>query len=182
MTNTTEIPNEEAVIRQSVTDPESFRPLYEKYFKKMFLFLHHRLGDKEIAADLTQQVFLKALKGLSKFQYRGLPFSAWLYRIAINECNQHFRKSKQTRIVTLDDADVSHLYEELTTDQTLENLHQKLPGILQKLTADELYLIELRYFESRPFAEVGAILEITENHAKVKTYRVIEKMKKLFLL
>jgi RNA polymerase sigma-70 factor (ECF subfamily) len=178
----TEILDEEAIIRQSVTDPESFRPLYEKYFKKIFLFLYHRLGDKETAADIAQQVFLKALRGLSKFQHKGLPFSAWLYRIAINECNQLFRKSKQIRIVTLDDADVSHLFEELTTDQTLENLHQKLPGILQKLTADELYLIELRYFESKPFAEVGAILEITETHAKVKTYRVIEKMKKLFLL
>lgn len=181
MIATTEIQQEEEIISRSVADSESFRPLYEKYFKRVFLFILRRVADQETSADLAQQVFLKALVGLGKFQHRGLPFSSWLYRIAINECNQHFRKSKQNRIVTLDDADVAHLFEDLTAEHSLESLHQKLPDILQQLNPEELYLIELRYFESRPFAEVGAILEITENHAKVKTYRVLDKMKKLFV-
>lgn len=82
--------DEDVLIKRSQSDPEAFKPLYEKYFKKIYLFIFHRTGDKELAGDLSQQVFLKALKGISKFQLRGLPFSAWLYRIAINECTITF--------------------------------------------------------------------------------------------
>ena len=85
--------NEEEVLTLSRTDPEAFKSIYTKYFKKIFLFVLHRIGEKQISADITQQVFLKALMGLSKFQFKGLPFSAWLYRIAINECNDFFRKT-----------------------------------------------------------------------------------------
>jgi RNA polymerase sigma-70 factor, ECF subfamily len=173
--------NEEVIIKQSQTDSEAFRPLYEKYYKRLFLFLLHRTGERESAADLCQQVFLKALKGLSKFQFRGLPFSAWLYRIAINECNDFFKKTKRERLVTLDDVGLNHLFEEMTAENTIEELHRKLPSILQQLQEDELQLIELRFFEGRQFKEIGDILQITENYAKVKTYRVLDRMKKLFL-
>lgn len=87
--------DEEGFLIRSQTDPEAFRYIYTKYFKKIFLFVLHRVGEKQISADITQQVFLKALTGLSKFQFKGLPFSAWLYRIAINECNDFFRKTKK---------------------------------------------------------------------------------------
>jgi len=66
--------NEETILKQSLSDPEAFKPIYEKYFKRIFLFLLHRTGDKEIAADLAQQVFIKARTGLSKFQFWRLPF------------------------------------------------------------------------------------------------------------
>jgi RNA polymerase sigma-70 factor, ECF subfamily len=174
--------DEDMLIKRSQSDPEAFKPLYEKYFKKIFLFVFHRTGDKELTGDLTQQVFLKALKGISKFQLRGLPFSAWLYRIAINECNDFFRKSKRTRVVMLDDSITENLFEELTADSQIEELTRKLPTILQQLKQTDLQLIEFRFFEGRSFREIGLLLEITETHAKVKTYRALDKMKKLFLL
>jgi len=173
--------NEEEILKRSRIDPEAFRPLYEKYYKRLYLFLLHRTGEKESAADLCQQVFLKALKGQSKFQYRGLPFSAWLYRIAINECNDFFRQAQKIRTVTLDNGGIAHLFEEMMAENTMEELHRKLPLILQQLDHQELHLIELRFFEGRHFKEIGDILQITENYAKVKTYRVLDRMKKLFL-
>lgn len=173
--------DEEEILRQSQSDSQAFRPLYEKYYKKLFLFLLHRTGEKESAADLCQQVFLKALKTISKFQFRGLPFSAWLYRIAINECNDYFRKSKKTRCVTLDQAGADQLYEEITADHSQEELQKQLPAILEKLSEEELQIIELRFFEGRPFKEIGDILNVTENNAKVKTYRALDRMKKFFL-
>jgi RNA polymerase sigma-70 factor, ECF subfamily len=173
--------DEELIIKRSQSDPEAFKPLYEKYFKKIFLFIFHRVGDKELTADLTQQAFLKALKGISKFQLRGLPFSAWLYRIAINECNDYFRKAKRARVVMLDDTIAETLFEELTANDRIEELSLKLPTILQRLNADDLQLIEFRFFEGRSFREIGLLLDMTETHAKVKTYRTLDKMKKLFL-
>ncbi|NJM24972.1 MAG: hypothetical protein HC859_05145 [Bacteroidia bacterium] len=88
---------EEDVIRASQRDPSAFRPLYEKYYRTLFRFILYRVADKEVTADLTSQVFLKALLHLDKFQLRGFPFSSWLYRIAINECNDFFRKTKKAR-------------------------------------------------------------------------------------
>lgn len=176
-----ELRDEELLIRNSQADPEAFRPLYEKYFKRIFLFVHHRVGDKTISADITSQVFLKALLNINKFSFRGLPFSAWLFRIALNECNDFFRKNKRYRLVTMEEGMVDLLYEELTSETRLEDLRQQLPYILQKLSVDELQIIELRFFEQRPFKEVGDILGISETYAKVRVYRILEKMKKLFL-
>jgi RNA polymerase sigma-70 factor (ECF subfamily) len=171
---------EEEILHQSQSDAQAFKPLYERYYKKLFLFILHRTGEKERAADLCQQVFLKVLTNINKYQFRGLPFSSWLYRIAINECNDYFRKSKKTRYVTLDNINIDQLYEEITADHSQEELQKKLPDILEKLTEDELQIIELRFFECRPFKEIGDILNVTENNAKVKTYRALDRMKALF--
>jgi len=76
---------------------------------------------------------------------------------------------------------IDHLHDELTADSSVQDLEERLPGILQKLSVDELQLIELRFFEQRPFKEIASILSITETYAKVKVYRVLDKMKKYFL-
>ena len=119
-----ETQDEESVILKSQADPEAFKPLYEKYFRRIFLFIHHRIGEKALSADITSQVFLKALLNLNKFSFRGLPFSAWLFRIALNECNDFFRKNKRHRLVTMEEGMVDHLYEELTAETRLEDLRQ----------------------------------------------------------
>jgi RNA polymerase sigma-70 factor (ECF subfamily) len=141
----------------------------------------HRVGDKALASDLTSQVFLKALIHLKTYKSRGLPLSAWLFRIALNECNDYFRKNSRYRIVTIENENVEHLFEELTEDCRLDDLRARLPSILQMLTEEELQIIEMRFFEQRPFKEVAEIVGMSENYAKVKVYRILEKMKKLFL-
>jgi RNA polymerase sigma-70 factor, ECF subfamily len=176
-----EILLEEEAIQKAKKEPRAFRVVYEKYYKKIFLFILHRVGDKEQSADIAGQVFLKALVNLNNYTFRGLPFSSWLYRIAVNECNDFFRKNKRDRLVVLEDDHVENLYEEMFGEDAQEELRQKLPTILAKLKPDELQLIELRYLEERQFKEVAEILNISENYAKVRTYRILEKMKKLFI-
>ena len=172
---------EQDIIRQAKEDARAFKPLYEKYYKPIFLFVLHRTGDKDISADLTSQVFLKALAGLNKYEFRGLPFSSWLYRIAINECISFFRKNKAVRLVVLEDHHADRVYEEMFGESIAEDLKRNLPRILEKLKPAELQVIELRYLEGRPFKEVAEMLNISETHAKVKTYRILDKMKKLFI-
>lgn len=172
---------ENSLIEKCRLDPQHFKVLYERYFKRIFLFVLHRVGDKAISADITSEVFLNALVNINKYSFRGLPFSAWLFRIALNECNDFFRSNSKHRIVTLQDEMVDNLFEELTAENKIESFRQQLPAILEKLSVPELHVIELRFFEQRPFKEVGDILGITETYAKVKVYRVLDKMKKLFL-
>lgn len=172
---------EAELIRKATVDPHEFKPLYNTYFKEIFRFIHKRVGDKELTADLTQQVFLSAITNLGKYQVRGAPFVSWLYRIASNLCMDYFRKSKRVRYVVIDDASLNGLVDELTSNQTLDEWHARLPHILEQLTVEELQLIELRFFDLLSFREVAQILEITESNAKVRTYRILDKMKKLFM-
>ncbi len=172
---------EEDVIRKAQHDPHAFRPLYEKYYKPIFRFVLHRIGEKQITADIASQVFLKALQKLPQFQLRGLPFSSWLFRIAVNECNDFFRKTKRQRLVVLEESDAENLYEEMFGNEAINELKVRLPAILEQLSPEELQYIELRFMEGRPFREIADIIGISENYAKVKTYRILDKMKKLFV-
>lgn len=173
--------SDEDIIARAKLNPKAFRPLYEKYYKKIFLFVLHRVSEKQLSADITSQVFLKALIGLEKYQVKGLPFSSWLYRIAINECNSFYRKNKRARMVVLEDFHAEILYEEMFVENTAEELKIRLPFILEKLKSAELQLIQLRFLEARSFREISQILNITETYAKVRTYRILDKMKKLFI-
>lgn len=168
-------------IEQAKVNPSAFRPLYENYYKTIFLFVLHRVGERELCADITSQVFLKALQNIKRFQHKGLPFSAWLYRIAINEINDFFRSQAKHRFITIEEKQLLALHTDLTDELSMEHLQLRLEELLQRLDPDELHLLELRFFESRPFKEVAAILNITEVYAKVKTYRTLDKLKKYFL-
>ena len=169
------------IIGLAKKDPAAFKPLYEKYFKRIFLFVYHRIEDRNLTSDLTAQVFLKALTRIDQFNERGLPFSSWLYRIAINECNDFFRKNKRARVVYVEEPAFNQLFEEMFPDNPREELEKKLHVVLGKLKPEELQIIELRFFEDMPFKMVAEVLNITETYAKVRTYRTLDKMKKIFL-
>lgn len=171
---------ENEIIAMAKNDPAQFRPLYESYFKRVFLFVYHRVEDRDIAADITSQIFLKAMQRLHQYNFRGLPFSSWLYRIAINECTDYFRKTKRAKVVYVEEVPFHRLFDEMFSDDLQSELEKKLHLVLQKLKPYELQVIELRFFEEMSFKEVADILNITENHAKVRTYRIIDKMKKIF--
>lgn len=167
---------ENELIEKAKSNPKEFEGLYNEHFQSIFLFLFKRLGSKEEAADLTSQVFLKALTHLKKYTSYGVPFSSWLFRIATNELNYYYRKSSKQRHVLLTDTIIENMNEE--TGLNLEDMFIQLAKGLQTLKLEALQLIELRFFEKRSFKEIAAILEVTENNAKVKTYRVLDQLKK----
>ncbi len=169
---------EKIQIESAKQDPKNFEVLYDKYFFKIFTFILSRVNDKEHTADITSQVFLKVLINIKNYKYRGLPFSAWLFRIAINECNQFFRDTKKSRTVVLNEEFSEALVNEITTEDTNDAEHRKLGVIIKSLKMDEVLLLELRFYENKSFREIGYILDITENYAKVKLYRLLGKMKK----
>ena len=100
--NREEIAIEEMQIRAAQEYPAKFSVLYDKYYKFLFLFIFKRTREEELTADITSQVFLKAMLHLKKYQFRGLPFSAWLFRIALNEIHSHYRKQKNHRTISID--------------------------------------------------------------------------------
>ena len=172
---------EESIIEEAKKDPACFKWLYEKYFKQIFLFIHHKVENRNEAADLTSQVFLKAMVRLHQYESRGLPFSSWLYRIAVNECVDFFRKNKRSKVIYVEEASFRNLFDEMFPEDISEELEKKIHLVLNALSESELQIIELRFFESMPFKMIAEVLETSENNVKAKTYRLLEKMRKIFL-
>lgn len=167
---------EKELIEKAKKNSKDFEEVYNVHFQRIYLFIYKRVGDKHIVSDLTSQVFLNALTSLKKYEHKGVPFSSWLFKIAINELNYYYRKSSKQRVVVLTDAIAEQVQEEAGLN--LEDVFNQLSKALQSLKKEALELIELRFFEKRSFKEIGTILEVTENNAKVKTYRVLDQLKK----
>ena len=118
------------------------------------------------------------MQNLNKFEFRGVPFSAWLFRIAINEINLFFRSEKKNqRCVNLTDIHINTLFEEMETEPQVDR-HKLITLLLEQLSAHEIQFLELRFFEGRSFKEMAYLLGLTEVNAKVKTYRIIKKLGK----
>ena len=174
-----EIQLEWAQIQKAQSDRQQFRPLYQRYHEGIFRFVFKRVADESLTADITSQVFLKALQKLDRYQFKGVPFSAWLYRIASNEVVQHYRDAKKNRVVCINDSQLDDLAEEMEYSDTRHQLKDKMVECLNVLKEDELQLIELRFFEKLPYRQIAEIMGLTESNAKVKTYRITEKLSKI---
>ena len=168
-------------IQAAQKNPKLFKPLYERYYRDIFLFIHKRTAEETLSSEICSNVFLKAMQKINKYTYKGVPFSAWLYRIASNEVSQHFRTSSKQRIVSIDSNQVQDLADEISYDFKRDELEQKLTHCLNHLSEQDLTLIELRFFDQKPFKEIADILGLTESNAKVKTYRITKKMKTLIV-
>jgi RNA polymerase sigma-70 factor (ECF subfamily) len=168
-------------IQKAKVNPADFAPLYRKYYDQIFRYIVQRIQDEELAFDVTAQVFMKAMNNLSRYEYRGVPFSSWLYRIAKSELYQSFRDKKSEKTVHFDTnllGNVSHNDDE----EDFEPERRKLFKSLSLLNQKDLVMIEMRFFEKRPFKEIGELMGITENNAKVKTFRALDRLRKLFLV
>lgn len=168
---------EQQLIEAAKLNPEKFGPLYDKYYKQIFGYVYQRMDCKETAFDLTSQVFLKALTNIEKYEYKGVPFASWLYRIAHSEVMQLFRTKKNARTINADVGDLKHICEEVE-EEYMEQYQKILMTVIKDLPEDDLQLVELRFFEKRAFKEIAEILNITETNAKVKLYRILDKVKK----
>ncbi|MGL4596746.1 MAG: RNA polymerase sigma factor [Bacteroidia bacterium] len=168
---------EQVLVEAAKQNPEKFRPLYDAYYERIFRYVYQRVDDKEMAFDVTAQVFLKAITNLHRYQFKGVPFASWLYRIAQSEVYQLFREQKAQRTVNVDTASLRDMADEMEDDQYGPYI-DILKTAVADLEEEDMKLIEMRYFEKRPFKEIAEILDMTENNAKVKVYRILERLKK----
>lgn len=173
---------ESEAIELAKKDKRHFGVLYEQYFDQIFRFVFKKVGGKEeITGDLTQQTFMKAMANISKYEDRGLPFSSWLYRIAQNETLMYFRSQKKTYYVSVEDTQITELSMEaklISTEYMSTEEQEVLVQVLNGLEESQLEIIELRFFQEMSFKQIAEIYSISEASAKMKTYRILEKIQK----
>jgi RNA polymerase sigma-70 factor, ECF subfamily len=166
-------------VQAAQLDPRCFEPLYRAYYKRIVTYVHHRVDDQETAFDITAQVFYVALNQLPKFRARGVPFGAWLFSIAYTELQQWYRKKNRAKIVHIDAEGFCELRENVQSHTTADD-DNALYQALEKLSSEEMEIINLRFFEKRSFAEICGITGLGESACKMRVYRTIEKLKKHF--
>ena len=174
-----EIRKEQEIVERSKKDAKAFGELYEKYFDRIFNYIYRQTDDEELAGDLCSQTFINALNNLTRYEFRGLPFSAWIYKIAGNEVNKHYRKNKGKKVFSIEELKVKELVERADEGWD-EELITKLIDFMKDLPTDMLQVLELRFFEDKDFKEIAFILDITESGAKMRTYRALDKLRKNF--
>ena len=166
------------IVQRAVRDPEEFQILYDRYFASIFNYVFRKIDDEDITADLTSQTFFKALRNLKKYKFKGVPFSAWLYRIASNEVNRHYRQTNKKQVFSFDEREFENLLEQHQTyseEVDIEDIIHKM----KQMNESDIEVLELRFFEGKGFAEISFILDISEANSKMRTYRAIEKLRKL---
>jgi RNA polymerase sigma-70 factor, ECF subfamily len=171
-----QIQAEYELVKAAQQNPRRFDALYRRYHEAIFGFVFKRTRDEELSADLTSQIFLKAMTHLKKYRFKGVPFKAWLFTLASNEVNQFFRQNQKQRVISLDSANLKEMSEEVEGDATDENI-RCMVAALDRLSLEEVQLIEFRFFEKIPFKEVAAIYGISESNAKVRLHRLLKKLK-----
>jgi len=169
--------SEEKLVLFAKQDRRNFKYLYEAYYERIFLFLLRRSENENLAQDLTQQTFVKAMLNIEKFEFKGFPFSSWLYRIGLNELNLYYRSNKKKRTISIDNDELPELVEELPSESNPNLSNENLIKAFNFLSEAEVTLVEMKYFEKRSHQEISEILGITVANAKVKLHRIIKKMK-----
>lgn len=171
--------DDQQLVLLAKADRSAFALIYEKYFERIYLFIYKRVQDEAIAGDICQEAMLKAMFNIAKYENRGAPFSAWLYRIASNEVNLHFRKSKKMISVEIREKDVKELMSEISLkNKEDEDEQQKLINALNSLKPEQSEIIDLRFFMRFSFKEIAEFYNITEANAKMRVYRILERLKK----
>jgi RNA polymerase sigma-70 factor (ECF subfamily) len=170
--------SEAEIIALAKSDVRHFGQLYENYFDTIFRFIYKRLGGNEAeTGDLCQQTFLKAMANIHRYEDRGLSFSSWLYRIAQNEVNMFFRKQQGNYSVEIEERTFAGMLEEAGIENYMSQETQEiLIRLLNEMEQEQLDLIELRFFQELSFKEIAAIYTITEANAKMRVYRILEKL------
>lgn len=168
------------LIEAAKKDLRCFEPLYLKYYGGIYGFVYKRIAEKEDVLDITSMVFEKAMSNLQQFKPQGHSFGSWLYRIALSECGNYYRRSGKIIKVSIDSDQLLELQSEL--DEPVYDKHEinRLLNAMQTLDEQEMQLLLLRYVEKIPYSDMSSILNCSENALRVKLHRIIEKLKRQF--
>jgi RNA polymerase sigma-70 factor (ECF subfamily) len=169
------------VQRAQQLDQEAFAQLYERHFDRIYRYVALKIGSKVEAEDMTQQVFLKALRSISSYKWRDTPFSAWLYRIAHNQVVDYLRKKARQTEMPLNESLVgSESDHEKTTEQKLDM--EKLMLATRQLTPAQQEVIALRFTSELSIAEVAKVMGKSEGAVKALQHSAILALRKILVV
>src|SRR5256885_8327038 len=167
--------DEPELVRRAAVDANALAALYQRYVARVYRFVRPRCNSADEAADLTQQVFLKMAEALPRYRERGVPFAAWLFRIARNAAIDHARRHRPTvRWDSLTDAAAPDDVEGFVLSR---EVRARIGALLSELSADERELLSLRFAAGLSSREIAAVVGASEAAVKKRLTRTIQRLK-----
>ena len=169
-----EYSEDELLARASQGDQDAFGMLYEKYVNRIFNYIYYRTGNAHDAEDLTARVFFRAMNHIKNYSNRGLPFSAWLYRIAHNLVANWHRDNSRKKEIPLDEG-FFQLPKSEHPEHELVRLEDwdKLMRYVRTLPQDRQQLLILKFVDDLSNSEIGIIMGRTEGAIKSLYHRTL---------
>ena len=178
------VPREETVTEANAVqlavsgNPEAFSHLYEQNVTRIYNYIFYRIGSEADAEDLTARVFHRAFSHIEKYQEKGVPFTAWLYRIAHNLTANWYRDTRRRKEVSLEEhVDLPHLAD--LPEREMERIQEKelLMKALHRLPSDRQQLILLKFLEDLSNGEIATIMGKTEGAIKSLYHRSLVSLR-----
>lgn len=178
------VDEERDLIAQISKDAEAFRRLYRHYFPRVFAYVAYRVGRKQDAEDVTSDIFMRVVKGIAQFEYRGEgSFAAWLFRIAYNEIQQFYRNEQRNNIIALDELPEIHSSDYLPDELLMQKERfLRLHEMLKTLSPRRQEIISLRFFAELRNQEIAAVLQLDERSVASHLSRGLEDLQSKYQL
>lgn len=166
--------NDLELIDRAREDREAFGVLYERYVRRIYAYIYYRTGNTFDAEDLTERVFIRALRHIGRYSDRGLPISAWLYRIAHNLVANWYRDNSRRKEISLEETlppmpSGEHPERALVETEERENLLR----MIRCLPQERQELLILKFVEDLSNAEIGMIMGRSEGAIKSLYHRTL---------
>jgi RNA polymerase sigma-70 factor (ECF subfamily) len=162
--------DEKLLIEAAQGDPRRFADLYRMHFDRVYAYVARRVATRSDAQDLTAEVFQQALANLRRFEWRGIPFAAWLYRIAANIVTDHHHRTAR-------DQNVAPNPEPGQEEHEIDERGASLYRAVRELPADQRRVIEMRFAEDRSIAEIARALGRSEGAVKQLQFRALGSLR-----
>lgn len=161
-------------------DSEAFGQLYDMYFDKVFRYAYYRVGNRHEAEDIAEQVFLKALESIPGFEWRGIPFSAWLLRIASNLVIDYYRSNKYK---TVDIEEETNLALDDSHDPEYSAIREfdrkEVIKAIMSLTEDQQQVIIMRFIADMTNEEVANAIGKNVGAVKALQHRALGSLSRV---
>ena len=166
--------------RASQGDAHAFGELYDLYFDGIFRFLNSHLSNAQDAEDLAEEVFLRIWQSLPNYQHQGVPFAAFLYRVARNILTDHYRRSGGSRTeIAVEEELIDHISSH-SSEGSFDNLEQlAIRQVLGELREDYRHVLILRFYTGLTPDEIAQTIGKTPGATRVLQFRALEALKKL---
>lgn len=157
---------------------DAWAHIYDRYYPQMVQYCYLRTGNRAGSEDLASEVFLEALKGIRRYRYRGVPLSAWLYRIARNLTADFQRRNARKPTVPLGE-ETAHADLQTPDEADSSALRHDMRAAIQQLTEDQQQVIILRFYQGLSHEETAAIMGRRSGAVRVLQNRALSALRRL---
>ena len=162
--------DERRLIEEAKRDPSRFAALYDGHFHRIYAYVSRRVGSRAEAEDITAETFHQALENLPRFEWRGVPVAAWLFRIASNAISDHYRREAKQKELPPADPPAPDAMEDADRRAQVFRSVAVLP-------ADQRRVIQLRFAEEKSIREVAEALGRSEGAVKQLQFRALQTLR-----